>query len=176
MNSIRLTQEQLYVTSKIGYVDCDAKFRSDIQLLFISGQHFLENIRASLPKRPGPHIHERRQRSCLQPANTTFATPMATISHSHIQKCLNLATFISLRQIAAKIPSQLHNSFLPSFLPSYETCSINVNPLFHAANKTIQKPYGILVLLSPLFSHNITTRNHIFLRESFYFLFYFSSK
>ena len=26
---IRHTQEQLYVTPKIGYVDCDAEFRSD---------------------------------------------------------------------------------------------------------------------------------------------------
>ena len=39
-----------------------------------------------------------------------------TISHSHIQQCLNLATHISLRQIAAKIPSQLYDNFLPSFL------------------------------------------------------------
>ena len=35
VNSIRLTQEQLYVTPKIGYVDCDAKFRANIQLLHL---------------------------------------------------------------------------------------------------------------------------------------------
>ena len=29
MNSIRHSQEQLYVTPKIGYVDCDAKYSSD---------------------------------------------------------------------------------------------------------------------------------------------------
>ena len=52
---------------------------------------------------------------------------------------LTLTMHISLRHLAAKMPSQLHHSFLPSFLPSYETCSINVNPLFHAAIKTIIK-------------------------------------
>ena len=44
----------------------------------------------------------------------------------------------SLRHLAAKMLSQLYNNFIsfPYFFPSYETCSINVNPLFHAAIKT----------------------------------------
>ena len=72
-----------------GYVDCDAKFRSDIRP-FHPWATFSRDIHTSLPKRPGPHIHgRRRQRSCPQSANTTFATPMATISHSHIQQCLD---------------------------------------------------------------------------------------
>ena len=45
---------------------------------------------------------------------------------------------IFLRHLAAKMPSQLYNNF-NSFLPSYETCSINVNPLFHAAINTNHK-------------------------------------
>ena len=47
---------------------------------------------------------------------------------------LHLTMHISLRHLAAKIPSQLHNYFLPSFLPSYETCSIEV-PFILAAIK-----------------------------------------
>ena len=42
---------------------------------------------------------------------------------------LTVTLHISLNHLAAKIPYQLHNYF-PSFLSSYETCSINVNPLF----------------------------------------------
>ena len=71
-----------------------------------------------------------------------FCYTMATISHSHIQQCLKLTMHFSLRHLAAKMPSQLYNnfiSFLPSFLPSFETCSINVKPLFHAAIKPIIK-------------------------------------
>ena len=44
--------------------------RSDIQPLH-PWATFSGNIHTFLPKRPGPHIHERRQRSCPQPANTT---------------------------------------------------------------------------------------------------------
>ena len=75
-----------------------------------------------------------------------FATPMATISLSHIQQCLNLATHISLRQIAAKIPSQLHNDFLPSFLPYLLTYFLRDlqhkrKTFIHAAIKTIIKTF-----------------------------------
>ena len=73
------------------------------------------------------------------------------IRHSHIQQCLNLTMHISLRHLAAKMPSQLYNNFislLPSFLPSYETCSITVNPYSTLPLEIIIKPYGIFVLLS----------------------------
>ena len=63
------------------------------------------------------------------------------ISLSHNQQCLNLTMHFSLRHLAAKMLSQFYNniiSFPYSFL-SYETCSINVNPLFHAAIKTFAK-------------------------------------
>ena len=44
----------------------------------------------------------------------------------------------SLKHLAVKMLSQLYKNFIsfPYFFPSYETCSINVNPLFHAAIKT----------------------------------------
>ena len=52
----------------------------------------------------------------------------------------------SLRHLAANMLSQLYNNFIsfPYFFPSYETCCITVNPLFHAAIKKLQiKPYGL---------------------------------
>ena len=147
MNSIRLTQEQLYITPKIGYVDCDAKFRSDIQLLHLWAKF-------------SGDIHETT-RTTNSSVTTTFLSSTskhnfcytyADISHSHIQHCLNLTMHFSPKHLATKMPSQLYNNFLPSFLPSYETCSISVNPLFYAAIKTfIRKPYGIFV-----FSHLFT--------------------
>ena len=71
--------------------------------------------------------------------NTTFATPMANMSSSHIQQCLNLTIHFSLRHLAANMLSQLYHNFISLlyFFPSYETCSINVTPLFHAAIKNI---------------------------------------
>ena len=53
---------------------------------------------------------------------------------------LTVATHISLRHLAAIIPSQPNNYFLPSFLPSYETCSIKV-PFIPAAIKTFIKTF-----------------------------------
>ena len=70
---------------------------------------------------------------------------MANISSSHVQRHALLSP---LRNNFISFPY-----FLPSFLPSYETCSINVNPLFHAAIKNIHiKSNGIFVflLLHPL--------------------------
>ena len=46
-----------------------------------------------------------------------FATPMATHNSAQtFNNALIVATHISHRHLAAKIPSQLHNYFLPSFL------------------------------------------------------------
>ena len=44
----------------------------------------------------------------------------------------------SLRHLATKMLSQLYNNFIsfPYFFPSYDACSVNVYPLFHAAIKT----------------------------------------
>ena len=89
-----------------------------------------------------------------------FCYTMANIFSSHIQQCLNLTMHFSLRHLAAKMLPQLYHNFIsfPYFFPSYETCSINVTPLFHAAIKNLHiKPNGIFVFLllhSPLFSNN----------------------
>ena len=60
---------------------------------------------------------------------------------------LTVATHISVKHLAAKIPSQLHNYFLPS----YETSHIKV-PFIHAAIKTIIKNFSISWFFSPLFT------------------------
>ena len=58
---------------------------------------------------------------------------------------LTVGTHIPLRHLAAIIPSQLNNNFLPS----YETCSIKV-PFILAVIKPSWKPCGIFILSSPL--------------------------
>ena len=73
---------------------------------------------------------------------------MANISPSHIQQYLNLTMHFSRRHLAAKMLSQLYHNFIsfPYFFPSYETCNINVNSLFHATIKNLHiKANGIFV-------------------------------
>ena len=159
MNSICHTEEQLYVTSKIGYVDCDAKFRSDTELL-LHWATFSGDIHAS-PRNNQNHKLTVTSTFLSSNSNHDFCYTMTNISPSHIQQCLNLTMHFSLRHLAAKMLSQLYHNFIsfPYFFPSYETCSINVNPLFHAAIKNLHiKPNGIFVFLlfhPPLSSNNI---------------------
>ena len=145
MNSIRHTQEQLYVIPKIGYVDCDAKFRSDTSRLHLWAT-FSGDIHAS------PRNNQNNKLTVIStflPSNSKhdFYYNMANISLSHVHQRALL--------------SSLHNNFIsfPYFFPSYETCSINVNSLFHAAIKNFHiKANGIFVclLLHPSFFYNNT--------------------
>ena len=68
-----------------------------------------------------------------------FCYTIANISPSHTRQCHNLTMHFSLRHLAAKMLSQLYHNFIssPYFFTSYETCSINVNSLFHAAFKNL---------------------------------------
>ena len=57
--------------------------------------------------------------------------------------------------------SQPYHNFIlfPYFFPSYETCSINVNPLFHAAIKNLHiKYFDILELLSFIYLTNLASK------------------
>ena len=126
MHVIRNTQEDLYVASNFFYVYSDAQFP-----LRHPATSFLDNIIWRL--------------SCLSPttnrtAHLWMTTPFLCLTSKHyfcytygdaystqtFNNALIVATYIPLRNLAAKIPSQLNNYFLPSFLPSYETCSMKV--------------------------------------------------
>ena len=149
MNSIRRTQEQLYVTPKIGYVDCDAKFHSDAELL-----HLWATFSGDIYETTRTTNSRRLQMFLSSNSKHDFCYTMANIFPSHIQQCLNLTMHFSLRHLAAKMLSQLYNNFIsfPYFFPSSETCSININPLFHAAIKNLHiKPYGIFCFVLLLF-------------------------
>ena len=167
MNSIRHTQEQLYVTPKISYVDCDAKFCPDTELL-LHWATFSGDIHAS-PR--NNQNHKLTVTSTFPSSNSKhdFCYTMANVSPLHIQKCLNLTMHFSLRHLAAKMLSPLSHNFI-SF-SSNETCSINVNSLFHAAIKNLHiKANGIFVFfillyLTTTLSKGIThTRKNTFLR------------
>ena len=125
---------------------------------FISGQHFLETF-TLLPETTRTS-NSRRLQSFLSSNNKhDFCYAMANISPSHIQQCFNLTMHFSLRHLAAKMLFQLYNNFIsfPYFFIYFETCSINVNPLFHATIKNLHiKPYSIFLLLhlTPLFPKN----------------------
>ena len=126
---------------------------------FTSGQHFSGDIHAS-PR--NNQNHKLTVTPIVSDLNSKhdFCYTMANIFPSYMQPCLNLTMHFSLRHLAAKMLSQLYDnsiSFL-YFFPSYETCSINVNPLFYADIKNLHiKPNGIFVFLllhPPLFSNN----------------------
>ena len=137
MNSICQTQKQLYVTPKIGYVDCDAKSLRHLATSPL-GQHFLETF-TLLPETTRTTNSRWLQSFLSSNSKLDFCYTMANIFPSHAQQCLNLTRHFPLRHLAAKMLSPLHNNFFsfPNFFPSYETCSINVNPLFHAAIKNL---------------------------------------
>ena len=112
---------------------------------FISGQHSHFSLKQLEPQTHGDYNH-----FCPQTANMTFATQWRTYLPQHIQQCLNLTMHFSLGHLAAKMLSQIYNNFIlfPCIFPSSETCSINVNPLFHAAIKKLHiKPYSLFFLL-----------------------------
>ena len=128
---------------------------------FISGQHFLETF-TLLPETTRTTNPWVTSIFLFSNSKHDFCYTMANISPSHIQQCLNVMMHSSLRRLAAKMLSQLYNNFIsfPYFFPSYETCSINVNPLFHAAIENLHiKPYGIFILLyfPTTFTEGITT-------------------
>ena len=129
---------------------------------FISGQHFLE-IFALLPETIRTTNSRWLQSFLSSNSKHNFCYTMANIFPSHIQQCLNLTMHFSLRHLAAKMLFQLYHNFISFsyFFPSYETCSINVNPLFHAAIKNLHiKPNGIFLLLHPLLFTNNTYRGN----------------
>ena len=125
MNSIRHTQEQLYATPKIGYVDCNAKFCSDTLLLHHRGT-FSGDIHASPRNNQNQKLTVTTIVSILKQQTRLLLHYGKHISLSHIQQCLNLTMYFSLRHLAAKMLSQLYHDFIsfPYLLPSYETSSI----------------------------------------------------
>ena len=135
----------------------------------ISGQHFLETF-TLLPETTKTPNSRWLQSFLSSNSKYDFCYTMANVYPSHIQQCLNLIIHFLLRHLAAKMLSQLHNNFIlfPCFFPSYETCSINVNPLFHAAIKNLHiKPHSIFVfvLLSLIYiplklSKEVTKHTH----------------
>ena len=127
---------------------------------FISGQHFLETF-TLLPKTTRTTNSRWLQSFLSSNSKHNLCYTMANTFPSHTQQYLNLTMHFSLRHLAAKMLSQLYQNFIsfPYFFPPYETCSININPLFHAAIKNLHiKPYGIFLLLHhpTLFSNSIS--------------------
>ena len=112
------------------------------------GNIFWRHSRFS-PKQPEPQTHGDFN-VCLFKQQTRLLLHYGDLSPLHIQQCLNLTMHFSLRHLAAKMLSPLSHNFIsfPYFFPSYDTCSINVNSLFHTAIKNFHiKPNGIFVFL-----------------------------
>ena len=115
---------------------------------FISGQHFLETF-TLLPETTRTTNSRRLQTFLSSNSKHDFYYTMANISPS-THSTMHLTMHFSLRHLAAKMLSQLYYNFIsfPYFFPSYETCSINVNPLFHTAIKNLHiKSNGIFVFV-----------------------------
>ena len=126
MNSIRLTLEQL--AFNFGYVDCDIKYHFNSQP-FHTWATFSGDIHTYLPKRPGPHFYGRRQRSCPQPANTTFATLWRTyLPHTFNNALTKRCTFRSGILLLKCLLNSITTSFpslLLSFLRDLQHTSVN---------------------------------------------------
>ena len=86
---------------------------------FIPGQHFLETF-TLLSHSNQDHTF---MGDYIIPVLNQQTRPLLHLWRPYLthtfNNALTVATHISLRQIAAKIPSQLHDYFLPSFLPSF---------------------------------------------------------
>ena len=114
---------------------------------FIPGQHFLGTFTLLSPNDQDHtfNVHILNQQTRLLQhlrwpyLAHTFNNPLTVTLH------------ISLKHLAAKIPYQLHNYFLPF----YETCSISINPLFQAVIKNYHKNFSTSWNFSPLFSNNV---------------------
>ena len=136
---------------------------------FTSWQHFLETF-TILPETTKTTNSWWLQSFLSSNSKQDFCYTMANILPSYTQQCLNLTMYFSLRHLAAKILSPLYHNFIlfPYFFPYYETCSINVNPLFHAAIKNLTASssscFFILLYFPTKLSEGITTRKNTFLR------------
>ena len=126
--------------SRLQYWLCWLRCKIALRRLATSslGNIFWRHSRFS-PKQPEPQTHGDYNSFSPQTANTTFDTLWRTHVPQHIQQCLYLTMHFSLRHLAAKMLSQLYHNCIsfPYFFPSYEACSINVNPLFYAAIKNL---------------------------------------
>ena len=131
---------------------------------FIPGQHFLETFTLlSANDQDHTYIDDDNIPVLNQQTRLFLRLWRPYLTHT-FNNALTVMLHISLKHLATKIPYQLHNYYLPSFLPSDETCSINVNPLFNAAIKNYHiKPYGIFVfsLLYFLTFSKETTIQHV---------------
>ena len=151
-------QEQLYVTPQNWLCRLRCSIRSDTELL-LHWATFSGDIHAS-PRNNQNHKLTVTSTLLFSNSKRDFCYTMANKSPSHIQQCLNLIMHFSPRNVAAKMLPPLSHNFIsfPYFFPCYETCSINVNSLFHAAIKNLHiKANGIFICLllhSPLFYNN----------------------
>ena len=136
---------------------------------FTSGQHFLETFTV-LPETTRTTNSRWLQTSLSSNSKHDFCYTMANIFLSHAQQFLNLTMHFSLRHLAAKMRSQLYRNFIssPYFFLSYETCSININSLFHAAIKNLHitapsssSNFLILLYFLTTLSEDITTSARI---------------
>ena len=156
INSIRYTQEQLYVTPKMSIAMQNSALTPSI---FISGQHFLETFML-LPETTRTTNSRWLQHFSPQTANTTFATLwwkylLRTSNNTH---CF-LNSIITLNHSLT--------SFLPTRLAEY------VDSLFHAAiknyHKNISTSYFSLLYIPYKLSEETTQRKHTHARYNLTF-------
>ena len=112
---------------------------------FIPGKHFLETFTLLSPNNQDHTFMGDYIILVLNQQTRLLLHLWRPYLTQTFNNALTVTLHTSLKHLAAKIPCQLYNYFLPSFLPSYETCSIEV-PFIHAAIKTIIKTFDIFVL------------------------------
>ena len=135
MHLIHHTQEHLHVASNFCYVYRDAQ-TAQTSSYIIPGQHYLETF---MPLSYNNQDHTFMGDYIIPVLNqqTRLLLHLWRPYPAQIfNNALTVVTYIPLRHLATKIPSQPNNYFLPS----YESCSIKV-PFILAVIKTFTKTF-----------------------------------
>ena len=129
---------------------CRRRCRNPLRLLHLWAT-FSGDIHAS-PRNNQNHKLTVTSTFLFSNSKHDFCYTMASMSPSHVQRHVLLSPL-----------SHNFKSF-PYFFPSYETCSINVNSLFHAAIKNLHKTFrhlGNYLLYLPFTHSEEATQNQL---------------
>ena len=115
MDSVSHLQEHLHFASNLSYVYRDALNSAQTSSYFIPGQHFLETFILLSNNQDHTFMGDYIIPVLNQQTRPLLHLWRLYVTHT-FNNTLTVATHISLRHLAAKIPSQLHNYFLLSYL------------------------------------------------------------
>ena len=148
MNSIRLTQNNFKSPLTLA-ISTATQNSAQTSSYFIPGQHFLEIFTLLSPNNQDHTFMDDDNVPILnQQTRLLLHLWRPYLTHT-FNNALTVTLHISLKHLAAKIPYQLHNYFLPSFLRNLQHKRKPFIPRCQKKKKKLPKRlFDILVLLS----------------------------